>query len=114
MFYEVQQILMFIRSKRAIKRRLQNGSCAISSRRDCRWPCAKTCFVAPSERHMFPSRRRILVTVLNEFKLFPRSRDDEAIINIPLYKERDEFYPQRVREKVCLERIIVSCVVPLR
>jgi hypothetical protein len=40
-----------------------------------------TCFVAPSGWHMFLSGRCIHVTVLNELKLFPRSRDDDAIIN---------------------------------
>jgi hypothetical protein len=34
--------------------------------------------------HMFLSGRRVLVTVLNEYKLFPRSRDDETIINTPI------------------------------
>jgi hypothetical protein len=33
---------------------------------------------------MFPSRHRIPLIVLNELKLFPRSKDDEAIINILL------------------------------
>jgi hypothetical protein len=59
MFYEVQLIPMFTRSKRAIKRSWQNSSSAISSGRYCRRACVKntfwTCFVAPSGRHMFPS-----------------------------------------------------------
>jgi hypothetical protein len=88
MFHEVQLILMFTRSKRTIKRRLQNGSSAISSKRDYRWPCAKNtfwmCFVALSGWNMFLSRCRVFVTILNELKLFLRSRDDDAIINIPL------------------------------
>jgi hypothetical protein len=33
---------------------------------------------------MFPSGRDLSVTVLNELKLVPRSRDDGAIINTPL------------------------------
>jgi hypothetical protein len=85
MFHKVQLILMFTRSKRAIKRSRQNSSSAISARRDCRRACVKntfwTCFVTPSGRHMFPSRRRLPVTVLNELKLLPRSRDDGAIKN---------------------------------
>jgi hypothetical protein len=88
MFHEVQLIPMFTRSKQAIKRSQQNSSSAISSRRDCRRACVKntfwTCFVAPSGRHMFPSKHRLPVTVLNELKLLPRSRDDGAIINTHL------------------------------
>jgi hypothetical protein len=88
MFDEVQLIPMFTRSKRAIKRSWQNSSSAISSGRDCRRACVKktfwTCFVSPSGRHMFPSGRHLPVTVLNELKLLPRSRDDGAIINTPL------------------------------
>jgi hypothetical protein len=85
MFHEVQLLPMFTRSKRTIKRSRQNSSSAISSGRDCRQACVKntfwTCFVAPSRRHMFPSERRLPVTILNELKLLPRSRDDGAIIN---------------------------------
>jgi hypothetical protein len=81
MFDEVQLIPMFTRSKWAIKRSWQNSSSAISSRRDSRQACVKnmfwTCFVAPSGRCL-------PVTVLNELKLLPRSRDDGAIINTPL------------------------------
>jgi hypothetical protein len=33
---------------------------------------------------MFPSKHRLPVTVLNELKLLPRSRDDGAIINTHL------------------------------
>jgi hypothetical protein len=33
---------------------------------------------------MFPSGRHLPITLLNELKLLPRSRDDEAIINTPL------------------------------
>jgi hypothetical protein len=88
MFHEVQLISMFTRSKRAIKRSRQNSSSAISSERDCRQACVKntfwTCFVALSGRHMFPSGCRLPVTVLNELKLLPRSRDDGVIINTPL------------------------------
>jgi hypothetical protein len=88
MFHEVQLIPMFTRSKRAIKRSRQNSSSAISSGRDCRRACVKntfwTCFAAPSGWHMFPSRRRLPVTVLNDLKLLPRSKDDGAIINTPL------------------------------
>jgi hypothetical protein len=80
MFDEVQLIPMFTRSKRVIKRSWQNSSSAISSGRDCRRACVKntfwTCFVAPSRWHMFPSGCRLPVTVLNELKLLPRSRDD--------------------------------------
>jgi hypothetical protein len=88
MFHEVRLIPMFTRSKRTIKRSWQNSSSAISSGRDCRRACVKntfwTRFIAPSGRHMFPSGRRLPVTVLNELKLLPRSRDDGAIINTPL------------------------------
>jgi hypothetical protein len=88
MFHDVQLILTFTMSKWAIKRRLQNGLCAISSGRDCRQPCVKNTFRpyfdALSRWYMFPSRCHILVIVLNEFKLFPRSRDDGVIINTPL------------------------------
>ena len=88
MFHEVQLIKNFTRSKRVIKKSLQNSSSAISSKQDCRQPCVKntfwTCFVALSGRHMFPSERRLPVTVLNELKLLPRFKDDEAIINTPL------------------------------
>jgi hypothetical protein len=88
MFQEVQLISMFTRSKRAIKRSRQNSLSAISFERDCRRACVKntfwTCFVAPSGRHMFPSGCRLPVSVLNELKLLPRSRDDGAIINTPL------------------------------
>jgi hypothetical protein len=88
MFHEVQLIPMFTRSKRAIKKSRQNSSSAISFGRDCRRACVKNtfwmCFVASFGRHMFPSGRRLPVTVLNELKLLPRSRDDGAIINTPL------------------------------
>ena len=43
---------------------------------------------------MFPFGRRIPVIVLNELKLFPRSRDDGAIINTPLKKKDTNFYPK--------------------
>jgi hypothetical protein len=70
------------------KEELQNSSSEISSRRDCRRACVKntfwTCFVTPSGWHMFPSRCHLPVTVLNELKLLPRSRDDVTIINTPL------------------------------
>jgi hypothetical protein len=33
---------------------------------------------------MLPSERHVFVTILNELKLFPRSRDDETIIKTPL------------------------------
>ena len=88
MFHEVQLIPMFLRLKWATMRRLQNGSCAISTGRDCRRPCVKNsfwmCFVAPSQQHMFPSGCRVPVTVLNEYKLFPWSSDDGAILNTHL------------------------------
>ena len=77
MFHEVQLILKFIRSKRAIKRRLYNGSCEGHVLKNIFW----TCFVALSRRHMFSYGCCIPVTVLNEYKLFPRFRDDDAIIN---------------------------------
>jgi hypothetical protein len=70
-----------------------------------------TCFVASSERHMFLSERLIPVTVLNEYKLFPRSKDDRTIINAPLYKERSKkfFTPESsseamLREIICGKR----------
>jgi hypothetical protein len=88
MFHEVQLIPIFTRSKHSIKRSRQNSSSAISFGRDCRRACVKntfwTCFAAPSGRHMFLSGCRLPVTVLNELKLLPRSKDDGAIINTPL------------------------------
>ena len=88
MFHEVQLIPMFVRSKRAIKRSQQNNSSAISSGRDCRRACVKNTFWSffwcPIQTALFPFGRRVLVTVLNELKLLPRSRDDGAIINTPL------------------------------
>jgi hypothetical protein len=61
-----------------------------------------TCFVSPFERHMFLSERLIPVTVLNEYNLFPRFKDDGTIINAPLYKERSmNFSSQRVRRRLC-------------
>jgi hypothetical protein len=33
---------------------------------------------------MFLSGHYVLVTVLNEYKLFPRSKDDGTIINTPI------------------------------
>ena len=45
MFHKVQLILMFDRSKRAIKRSQQNSSSAISSGRDCRQACVKKHFL---------------------------------------------------------------------
>jgi hypothetical protein len=88
MCHEVQLIPMFTRSKRAIKRNQQKSSYAISSGRDCRRPCVKitfwTCFTILFGRHMFLSGCRLPVTILNELKLLPRSRDNGAIINTPL------------------------------
>ena len=37
-----------------------------------------------SGQHMFLSGHYITITVLNEYKLFPRSQDDGTIINTPL------------------------------
>ena len=88
MFHEVQLIPNFTRSKWSIKRRPQNDSSAISSGQDCKRPCVKNtfwlCFVAPSGWHMFLCECRVPVTILNELKLFPRSRDDGVIINASL------------------------------
>ena len=64
---------------------------------------------------MFPSGRRLPITVLNELRLLPRFRDDETIINIPLLKEKCmNFHSQRVRKRLCLERIIGRLDIPLR
>ena len=108
MFHKVWLILIFVRSKLAIKRRLQNGSCTISPGWDCRRPCVKNtfwpCSVAMSGWHMFSSKRRIPVIVLSEYKLFLGSTDDGAIINTKVWIFTPESsFEATLREIICGE-----------
>ena len=64
---------------------------------------------------MFPSGNCVPVTVLNKLKLLPRFRDGGGYYKYnSIKREMYEFSSQRVCERLCLDRIIVSLVIPLR